>query len=497
MTEHGEFSHSDEPKNLAKQNVEEPNANLQNSSTGDPELKQFHQDLQTVSIGEYMPVAQGETRHPFNEDLYPQGAVHPKFNKEGRVAKFKYIESKVHGRSIDEKITSGKVLWGGKYECDKFGARDLKGARHERAVIKETKRDPGYSEIRALGLYDETDVTYLIKASEYLRSHGIPTENVGHIYKTDEVIFDGKRMPLKEWAAQNVIYHANKQVAEGKVDPEKLREISDFAFKTEFFQVERELQVSERVRDIAVCMNEKDFVAMIETPLKWINAVGKATNEGIIPGTPRPEPFDIDGYLEAKGPAKEAKKESVKGYLENWLPSQMGTYLARLRKAGVKNDFGHAQQWSLAATMYDGQSFSGKELDGRELKEEDYVESLQEALGVLEEMFNPDPANFIKTEFGDNGETLAHAKEVLLTNYLRELGFPDIENAEKYNYTMLFDNTYYNGYKSTFAYLEPEIYIKALGNLGIEFTEAEKEKLRKKKDTLIAKYSTTDSTNIN
>lgn len=426
-------------------------------------FEQFQQELQTVPIEDYTPAVEGTTKHPFNSNIYPQGSIHPKHNNPYTHAKFKYIERYTHGRSIDEIASSGKVIWGGKYPCDIFGGRDLKGSRHEYAFINVGERGPNskYSHIYASGLYDETNVEYLIKASELLRSNGIPTENITNIYEIHQVVHEGKLMSLEEWRTLNIRVYAERLLGEGDGDdknPSVFKKIVDFANNTKFYQVERELQVSERVRDLAKCKTEKDFKSILGTPLKWLNAATKAKGEGIIPGTEQPEPFDIN------------QKEDVKRYLEEWLPSQMGIYLGRLRKAGLKNDFGHAQQWSLAATMYDGQSYVGENLNGKKLTEADYAASLQEALGVLEELFDGSSDSYIKQNYGDS---LDKAKETLLTNYFNEINYDYAKHIESYGYLKLSDNSFYNGQQRFIRDLKPEIYIKVLKKFGVDLTVAE------------------------
>ncbi|MBI2414620.1 hypothetical protein HYV31_02110 [candidate division WWE3 bacterium] len=475
------------------------------------EPKRFNQELQTVSIGDYTPIARGETLRPFSSDLYPRGTILPKYNRENvppDAQKFKYIESSVHGRTIDE-VLPFQTIWADKYNI-KYGARDLKGARHEKVAIivndlsnrisiqnfkrdlqkgnqelAELEKDKPYNLIRASGLYDETDVSYLIKASDYLRKNSIPTENVVCIYEINEVILNGERTPLKVWAVANLLEHIRLQEESGNPDKKLIADIAKFAAETKFYEVEREVQVSERIRDIAVCKTEDEFLALIENPIKWLNTLAKVTGEGVIPGSEKPEYFDIQGYKNLTGVERLAKKEEFKRYLRDWLPSQMGKYLGKLKKVGVKNDFGHAQQWSAVASMYDAQSFVGRELNGQTLKEEDYIISLQEALGVLEELFRPSEGNFVQKEFGEGGETLQIAKEHLLTNYLLEIGFPKNKHKEMYSYENLFDNSFFDGSKSNFRFLDPEIYINVMGKFGFTFDEKAITDLWKKRSAFL------------
>jgi hypothetical protein len=419
---------------------------------------EYYKDLETIPIEDYEKVAEAPTKSPFSENLGPQAAVSKKSTSRSEDSKYFYVESTVHGRTIDEKASSGKVFWGGPFKCDKFGGRDLKGSREEYPYLNVRKLLRKNPTLSVSGLYDETDVPYLIKASEYLRSNGLPTENIVAIYKPNEIAVDGKLIPIAEWRRKATEQLSKDLSMINRQDPELFKQGVEFINNAEFFQVEREVQVTERIRDLARCKNKEQFLKVIENPLKWINVATKVKHEGIIPGTEQPDPFDINS------------EEDIKRYLENWLPTQMGVYLGRLKKMGINNDYGHAQQWNLAATMDDAQSYSGEVLGTSPQKSEDYVYALTDVLGVLEELFNPSVPNYVKRKYG---ESLAIAKENLLVSYFNEIDLENDPDKVLYSYKSLMDNTFFDGSISYYRPLEPEIYIKCRNKLGFKLSSKE------------------------
>ena len=63
----------------------------------------------------------------------------------------------------------------------------------------------------------------------------------------------------------------------------------------------------------------------------------------------------------------------------DWLPTQMGIYLARMHRLKIQHQFTHAQNWSLVGTLYDLDSPRGEPY-GREMSEEDYDDDIRRTL---------------------------------------------------------------------------------------------------------------------
>ncbi len=427
------------------------------------ESADFYHELETKPLDDYETISESKTKHPFSENFKPQGALSGMDESFEPVKKYHYVERRNHGRSIDETASSAKVLWGGEFQADKFGARDLKGSRQEQFLIDIRQSQHGYNEIRIKGLYDETDVEYLVKASEYLREIGLPTEKITAIYKPNEILYQGEPVPVDEWKKLAKARFA-RQTHKGTQGVILIQDVNKFIDNSEFFQVERELQISERIRDLAFCTTEDEFKRVLSGPLNWINVATKIKHEGIIPGTEQPDPFDIN------------KTEDIERYLESWLPGQMGNYLGRMKKAGIQNKYGHAQQWSLAATMYDTQSLIGEPLNGKKLTAEDYVYALQEALGVLEELLNPERPNYISQHFGN---CLAQAKQNLLVNYFKEIDLVNDMDINDYDYEDIAYNNYFDGRKESFRLLDPDTYIKVMEVFGAKFPQDRIEEMYK------------------
>ena len=305
--------------------------------------------------------------------------------------------SRQHGRDTSDERISNKVVWEDRYGIV-YGDRNTKGGNMANIEVR-TIEEPGYLELRVQGLKDSIGLENIDKVSGFMRKNGLPTERVASVRQLKEVYSEGKKIPISEWKAK-VVEKKEEEIINIKtasvIDQrrEELEKIRLYLASTEFYVVERDLQVAERLRDLGSDVNtEKQLHRMLGPVFNWINVVFKVKHEGIIPGTKPSEPFTLD-------------KAGIERYL-NWLPTQMGIYLARLHKLGGVHGYAHSQNWSLAGTLYDLDSVKIAGLTDNDLGEQN-----------LEVSQNDDVVNTI----------YAISDETLYSTLLQKM-FPDLHNS--------------------------------------------------------------------
>ena len=284
-----------------------------------------------------------------------------------------------HGRSMTESASSNKVVWGGPLPGDIYGARTVKGTAM-RASIKGISLD-SHSEspygYRGFGLMDDSVIPRVIKVSELLRKNGLPTERPAKVKELKEVWvqkwIDGhiawKKIPIKEWETSTL-----QAETEGGADFEKIKR---YLQETKFIAIERDVQVDERLQNIAKAAYN-DRLKEIMTPIfKWLNVATQVRSGGIIAGTPKPKPFRYN-------------KGDLNRYFLSYLPSQMGTYLGRFHKLGLQHEFPHWGNWSAVGTLYDLDSVSGQALysDDKPVEDKDQVHDINITYGAAEILLN-------------------------------------------------------------------------------------------------------------
>lgn len=252
--------------------------------------------------------------------------------------------SREHGRSMTETASSKKVVWGGPFSGDIFGARNIKGTNMSEIKIESTIAEQ-YG-VRAHGLMDDTDIPRIERASEVLRKNGLPTEALRAIVELKNVWAGGEkdktreRVPVGIWKLEEL-----KRIKKEK--PELYEKTKTYFKETKFVAIERDVQVDERVEDLIAACEENRLRQFLEPVFKWLNVATAVKNGGIIAGTPKPEGFEY-------------KKQDIYRYFASYLPSQMGIYLGRLHKLGLAHGSPHAQNWSAIGTLYDTDSVYGK-----------------------------------------------------------------------------------------------------------------------------------------
>ena len=384
----------------------------------------FYVEKDVVKLpGSEVVVRDDKARTPFKE-IGALGEVKPDSKLErGRSLRFTSGgEENTHGREIVEEESRNKVLWGDVYG-GWFAARGEKGGRWYKNRIREFNDLSkniflGEVSFRFEGMYNEKEADYLVRVTDFLARNGILTEKIRVVEKLNTVV-DGDEVVEVDEFKRRRISEVKKTYGENSSG---YKDACKYIEEANFVEVERDLQVAERIRDLARCKTEDEFKKVLSGVFEVINLVAKVKDTSTLPNTNPPERFDIN------------KEEDIKRYLKVWLPSQMGIYLARLRKMEMTNDFSHAQQWSLVGTEYDAQSFIGRGFV-RDCKEEDYSDAMMQSIRSLGELFGT-RNNYIENNYKGLGEATAN----LIKEYIKEIGY----RLEDLDYSFMVNNSYFS-----------------------------------------------------
>ncbi len=335
---------------------------------------------------------------PFVEYLEKKGRNLEKHRMKTQKS-FEKISPK-HGRSMTEKITSKKLVWGGDLPGDIYGAVTIKGTSMEEDVVIE-RTDLFGGEYRGYGLMDDSSIDRVTRASEILRAHGLPTEKPVNVKKIKEVYI--KRNESRLFDKYTIGNWEKKESEEHKRSLRK-KGLQKYLDDYDFIALERHVQTDERLTDVE--WNEKNFTGFLKPIFKWLNVATAYKNSGLIAGTPRPEAFDMS-------------KRSLRRYFMGYLPSQMGVYLGRLHKLGLTHGCAHAQNWSMVGTLYDLDSITGKRLfrDDRRSSQGGYADDFYCAVEVLTDKL---PRILGLSGLKDRKKLLEDALFTLADYYLKE-----------------------------------------------------------------------------
>lgn len=368
--------------------------------------------------------------NPFYKERYPRSPFakrdvavsiseeSPTNNGEGRSNYT--IVSPEHGRAIVDTRINNMVIWGGTKSGDIYGAKDWKGANMNH--VRLMKDEYGTLGWRAEGLKDNVGITRLQKASQILRDNGLPTENPTKIVKLLQVVEDGKIIPIWLWKTETIkAFESSANIAEKMNDPEMAKRqrkeaetAKEYLLGTDFYIEERDLQTAERLRDLEITKDEESFKKVIGPVFEWLNTIINTKKTGLIANTPAPEKFSFT-------------PDDIKRYFGEWLPSQMGIYMARMHKLGLTHGFTHAQNWSVVGTLYDLDSVKGPQLGDKENSKNNFAIDTRKAVGALAELFDPRTNNYLSTNFSDIAE---RSQTTLISSYIKEM-FGDSISAEQ------------------------------------------------------------------
>lgn len=323
------------------------------------------------------------------------------------------VETKIHGRTLEEMKSKGKVLYGDAKAW--YTTRDSKGANHYEFPNRLNKVVGGH--IRVEGMYNEAEADYLMRVTDFLTEHGLLTERIRVAWKLNEMVNQDNIEKVSDWKERML------KKADG-MPPEQAQEYKAYLETVNLVTVERDLQVAERVEDLGSCVTEKVFKEILGGVFDVINVVSKVKGTSTLPDTERPERFDINN------------EKDIRRYLGEWLPSQMGIYLARLRKLEMTNDFAHSQNWSLVGTLYDAQSFAGRGFDKdkeRFCDLDDYMRAMKVSLASIDDLFGG-TLGYTNLHYR---ELKAEAKANLIKAYVMELEL----DVRELDYTFFADNS--------------------------------------------------------
>lgn len=267
--------------------------------------------------------------------------------------------SPTHGRSVEDKRVKDVLLFEDKNHV-LFGTRGYKGGEMEGIELEEDEYSP-YG-IKTIGLKDNVGLDNIARASETLREHDLPTEVVTKKAQLEEVLIDGQPVPIDEWK-RKVITDIQREIDECSPEDNLKREqlvawkaqVSEYLEKTDFYLVERNLQVAERVADILHARDIGEVRAILGKVFRWLkqaNTVSRSSGERW--------QYNFDRDLDPEN------DEDIIYFVSQWLPRQMGRYLSELHSLGCIHGFASYHNWSLAGTLYDLDSLewaSGEELE--------------------------------------------------------------------------------------------------------------------------------------
>jgi hypothetical protein len=192
--------------------------------------------------------------------------------------------------------------------------------------------------------------------------------------------------------------------------------VKKYLQSTDFFIEDRDLQVAERLRDLKKIKTESQFRQVMEPIFKWVNLATNSLKSGIISDTPVPNRFEFN-------PA------DIQRYFGEWLPSQMGIYLARLHKLGLVHQFPHAQNWSVVGTLYDLDSVWGSVLGDPLITDDDIAKDTRRTVGAITELLVDSQQNYLNDTYPGLAE---QAQSIIISSYIKErFGFVDSTTLEK------------------------------------------------------------------
>lgn len=289
--------------------------------------------------------------------------------------------SPVHGRAMVETLTSKKLLWADQYKIF-FGDRDRKGGN---MIHPHLVRDNFNYRWHVNGLKDNIGLTRLFYVSRIFRENGLPTEAPSQTIKLSEIyshrherpipVHDWKKEVLEDLQQRTKIYSSLGLRGKAAHTQHDLDQIRNYLKNTDFYLIDRDLQVAERLADISRVDTKEEFFNMMIPIQNWLNAALEFGHEGLIKGTSAPPLFDL------------SKTSDIRRYFVEWGPSVMAEYLARLHSLRIVHKYPHAQNWSAVFSLYDLDSPIGEILgDGNKTTERDFYKdffSTKTAIGAL------------------------------------------------------------------------------------------------------------------
>lgn len=315
------------------------------------------------------------------------------------------------GRSIEDRLVDKKIIYGDEYGI-LYGSRNIKGNVvqgdiYQRSAVFEDENTPYGLQVR--GLKDKVGIDRIVKASEYLRKQGLPTERPAKIYKLTQIPYQGKMINIEDWKEEYLkreLQRANK-FGIGS-DFKTLRNKESYLRSTDFFVIDRDLQVPERLDDIIQPETQEEFQKMIQPIFKWLNQAVQVKHGGLISGTPQPAEFNPEN------------EDDIKRFFGEWLPTQIGTYLGRVHKNNLALGYPHNQNWSAVGTAYDLDSVQGQPFDGKIPTQEQFSKDVYKTIEAVKSLFESSPLSRQSYIQNTYSELLSKSVDSFIVAYLQE-----------------------------------------------------------------------------
>lgn len=310
--------------------------------------------------------------------------------KTGKISRF-------HGRS-SSLPESGRVIWEDEFG-NIFTERGFKGLPkpNEDPFLKLDENYP--SGVRVNGLMVRSFLPRIIKASQYMRSHGLATERVIETREIEMVPFKGKQIPVEEWKRQTLANLPQTIIDKGKEDPEFLKRLRASLESMEFVVVERDYPIGERIQDLSILTPEtaKDFFRKVFSlhNLSLEKETGTASQRKLDPDNP------LDWQY----------------YLGEVLPKKMGRYLAKFHSLGLSHRYATEHNWTLLGNLVDLDSVKGTPIFKTDppIREKDILEDINNTVSTI---FN----HFFKTGgcFSPSEDANDSSVFIFIASYLKE-----------------------------------------------------------------------------
>ena len=323
--------------------------------------------------------------------------------------------SRFHQRSLQE-VLGSKVIWGEKFGdyTILFGSKSKKGIPTVHPDFFYLTEDE-YSKERSMkvvGLLRLKQLYYTIKSSEFLLSHGLPTEHITSI----DVIKSINGIEIEE-IIRKLKYAAEVEMRtefEDVFSEEELLEINELLNhldREKFAIIERSLPLSERLRDVGKMdvgsteeekiKNREEFDKAMKRVFWWVNARNAILSKNEDKKTPEKIKYSVLGYNQETQSFKyDYKSESdIAYYFSYALPRMMGEYLAKMHNLGVAHGFATPHNWTLDGSLVDCDSIHGEPINGIKITEDDIFQDLLHSAKTILSYVLPDSSrNYILQE---------------------------------------------------------------------------------------------------
>lgn len=369
-----------------------------------------HSEIQGVTVP--------SKRIPFKEGHIPQFscvAVGNKDENESNAGSLRQISSH-HGRSYEFPMgEEGPIIFSDEYD-NIYTSLTTKGNNLTASLPLITKEGNAPSGFRLHGLQDSDSMVRALRASELLRSHGIPTELFVKVIEPLQLPYKEEVISLDEFKKRLV-----QQVWEENANPddesEKLtrRDIPKLASALDnmtFFITIRAMQVPERINDFLHIGGEEDIKKIAIRAFRYINLEEQKKAQKDSTYTPQLLPIPTNG-AELIG--------YYIGYCTYVLPRIAAENIGKMHKLGLVHKYPHIANISTVGSIYDLDSVQG-ELLGLGDPPVTREDTIKDAMEFIYGHANwPLPSEVAHLPLVENGEDIFRDK--FIDTYAREMGY--------------------------------------------------------------------------